>query len=266
MKFTTEQSKQMKGDYKPPIATENIAQIEPIVGNKLSLKKKSILRLSKGDITPVESNVTVALDFSVSMKKKYADGTMQKFLIKMLPLFDKLHCPVIDAYLFNEDFKKLKQLSYLNVETYVREIIGKSGYKFGATRFGPIIKEIIKSGDKGELERRAEATYRGEDEGEVIKSTKPRLIIIVTDGDISDGAYVKSVIDKNVRQKASPYFYIFLSLGKEEDFKFSKELSEKYINVDFVYSEDINMEDEGHLRDRLLYNYLEWANDFKKKL
>ena len=219
---------------------------------QLSIRKKDRIILAKKDITPIESSISLSFDYSFSMHKFYVDGTIQRLLIRLLPLFDRLKCPELKVYLFNEDYKKISLLSYLNVNNYVTNVIANSRYKFGATRYAPILKALLKDAEDEDIER-----YNDDLNCTFDLMYKPHLHIIVSDGDIVDIDYVESIL---VNKEQSINYFIFLSFGKEEDFRFAHHLADVHRNIDFIYSKDINLVKDEKLQYRLLYKYLEWAN------
>lgn len=78
------------------------------------------------------------------MSGLYNNGTVQRTINRLVPLrltFDDNG--TIDVYLFSNNYKKIDDLKLSNYETYVKQVVLKSGFSMGGTMYAPVLKSII---------------------------------------------------------------------------------------------------------------------------
>lgn len=207
--------------------------------DKVNLEKhvvnlsKTVVNLSKKndvDLGCTKAKVVVALDYSYSMSNLYLDGTVQETLNRLVPLgltFDDNGS--IDVYLFETGYRKFNDLTIENYENYIKEIVEKSDYRMGGTRYAGVLNDIIFGGKHKEtIQKRGlfgfgkKSVTKEVHRDAIVNDDQPTFIIFITDGENEDKSKNDDVIRKASKENV---FIQFIGIGNEK-FKYLKKLDE----------------------------------------
>lgn len=244
---------------------------EKLEHHVVSLSKCVVdLRKESGvDLGAVRAKVSVVLDYSYSMTKLYQDGTVQNTINRLVPLgltFDDNAS--IDVYLFTHSFRKLQDLTLQNYETYVKQVISKSGFTMGSTHYAPVLKAIIEGDSHVEVNYKEEKTlfffnkktpYRETIETQaLVDDGDPTFVLFITDGDNFDKDETNRMI-----KKSSPMnvFIQFIGIGRD-NFSYLMQLDDlqgrQRDNTGFSKMRDLNQVDDKTLYMAVLEQFSLW--------
>lgn len=269
--ISKEQSTQLASSDKYEKSEEELTQ--KVMG-KISLSKdkvklekhvvnlsKCIVSLSKKsgiDLGVTNAKVVVVLDYSGSMSSLYSNGTVQHTICRLVPLgltFDDNGS--IDVYLFQNDYRKISDLTLSNYENYVKKVINTSGYKMGGTSYAPVLRAIIegdsyKQGGFLGFGRKTVTTESIVGNGDVT------FILFVTDGENSDKNETNEIIRKSSDMNV---FIQFIGIGTQK-FRYLEMLDDipgrKRDNTGFSKMKDLNKADDNELYTNVLKQFSRW--------
>lgn len=264
---------------------KNEEQLTSEVMGKISLSKdkvnlekhvvnlsKTVVDLSKKndvDLGSTRAKVVVALDYSCSMDSLYKNGTVQETLNRLVPLgltFDDNGS--IDVYLFETGYRKFDDLTIENYETYVKDVIDKSGYSMGCTNYAGVLNDIIFGGTHKETVQKrglfgfGKKSVTKEVRGDAIVSDdQPTFIIFITDGENMDEYETNDVIRKASKENV---FIQFIGIG-DEKFKYLKKLDEldgrERDNTGFVKLKKLKKASDEELYTSVLEQFAAWLKN-----
>ena len=247
----------------------NLAKDKEKLGGHVVNLSKCVIDLSKKaqvDIGNVRARVITVLDYSGSMSRMYKDGTVQQTLDKLMPLgltFDDNG--EIEVYLFQNGYRKLPELTIDNYDTYVANVINKSGFSMGGTEYAPVLKAIrdIHNVNSGKSKGLFGGLFGNKTTVEVVENADEIIFIIfITDGDNSD----KRQTDEVVREMSHMKDFIqFVGIGSAR-FDYLEKLDDldgrACDNTGFTkFTDVVNVSD-----DVLYANVLEQFADWLKNL
>ena len=236
--------------------------------DKVNLEKhvvnlsKCVVDLSKKngvDLGATKAKVVVVLDYSGSMRGLYDKGVVQHTINRLVPLgltFDDNGS--IDAYLFQNDYKKMQDINLSNYEDFVKNVIYRSGYSMGGTEYAPVLEAIIE-GDtvckKSGFFGFGKKTVKNDS---IVDDGDPTFILFITDGENSD----KNATDEIIRKSSEKNVFIqFIGIG-HEDFKYLRKLDNlkgrKRDNTGFSKMEALDKADDNELYTKVLEQFSEW--------
>lgn len=231
-------------------------QTKSLVGQeelqKVNLEKstenfgKVLVNLSKGspvDLTKHMARVAMVFDFSISMDKKYKNGSVQRVATRLLPIgrrFDDNG--EVESWLFSNGYKRLEPLNISNYQDYVERVMLRSSFSMGGTEYAPVLKDVTK--------------YYIEEN----PSTLPAFIIFVTDGDNNqkDKAPTNAIV-----REISEYneFIQFVGIGNDS-FNYLRKLDDltgrRFDNTGFISVRDMDQLTDEELYTELLRQYIDW--------
>lgn len=232
----------------------------------ISLKKsvinlnKSIVDLSKKtgiNLGKHRARVAVVMDYSGSMRRLYTTGAIQRVLTRLMPLalrFDDNG--ELDIWLFNQYYQSIPSMNLKNFENYVEEVINKSGFRFGATSYAPVLEDVLNTYFSKSKKLNLIGNMFKKQEGQ--KEEPPVFVIFITDGANSDKPATNQVILKSSEQKM---FIQFVGIG-EETFPYLEKLDElsgrRVDNTGFIKVKDFELLKDEEVYDMLLSQYPEW--------
>lgn len=215
--------------------------------NLLDLRKDKVgLCLQKKQLMDVKSRVAVVLDYSLSMKKLYQNGTVQATMERLLPIamnFDDNGS--MEVWIFENSYRRLPDANIQNYYGYIdREILQKS-FRMGGTNYAPVMKDVV---DKYVMEApESIADY----------------VIFITDGNCSDQKESKEEL---IRNSKTPIFWQFVGIG-EARFDFLEHLDDmsgRYVdNANFFALNDVLKISDDEIYDRLLVEFPSWLKQPK---
>ena len=207
------------------------------------------------DLGSTRAKVVVVLDYSGSMSGLYRNGTVQDTINRLVPLgltFDDNGS--IDLYLFQSTFLKLDDLDLGNYEHYVKNVIDRSSYPMGGTKYAPVLSAIIdgyKVRSKG-LFGSTTVIPPIVDEGD------PTFILFITDGDNADKEASNDVIRRSSEKNV---FIQFIGIGKTS-FKYLEELDDmpgrRRDNTGFSKMADLSAANDEELYTNVLEQFSKW--------
>ena len=207
------------------------------------------------DLGSTRAKVVVVLDYSGSMSGLYRNGTVQDTINRLVPLgltFDDNGS--IDLYLFQSTFLKLDDLDLGNYEHYVKNVIDRSSYPMGGTKYAPVLSAIIdgyKVRSKG-LFGSTTVIPPIVDEGD------PTFILFITDGDNADKEASNDVIRRSSEKNV---FIQFIGIGKTS-FKYLEELDDmpgrRHDNTGFSKMADLSAANDEELYTNVLEQFSKW--------
>lgn len=258
-----------------PSAPENSeAELTQKIMGKISLSKdkvnleKHVVNLSKCVVSlskesgvnlgSASAKVVVVLDYSGSMSRLYANGTVQHTIDRLVPLgltFDDNGS--IDVYLFQSDYRKMTDLSLSNYDNYVRTVIAASGYTMGGTNYAPVLSAIIGGGISYQggflgFGRKAVKTEA------IVDDADPTFILFITDGENADRNETDRIILKSSEMNV---FIQFIGIG-DYQFRYLEKLDDmpgrKRDNTGFSKMKDLERADDNELYMNVLRQFSCW--------
>lgn len=249
--------------------SEKISLVKRQENLKISLKKN---RIAEGIVLRVAN----ALDRSGSMNGLYRRGVVSEFVGKLLPFgmqFDDN--AQIDMWAFNNDSVELPPATADVYDDYVGKCMRNVSIQ-GGTSYAPVIQDIYDEYFGGvpmknvsrEVTETKEVPVKGllaklTGKTETVTTTRtvvqqvpdtsanvdttPALVFFQTDGDNSDKAATRAVMEAN---KGKPIYWFMVGVGNE-NFAFLKELADTYDNVGFIGLKDLDLSD-SELYDKIL--------------
>jgi len=224
---------------------------------------KTVVSLSKKngvDLGSTRAKVVVVLDYSGSMGRLYRNGTVQRTINRLVPLgltFDDNG--TIDVYLFSNAYKKIDDLNLSNYESYVNNIVLKSGFSMAGTSYAPVLKSIIEGNTKtvgGFFGIGAKKIV----EKPIVDNGDPTFILFITDGENADRADTDQIIRKSSEMNV---FIQFIGIGNEK-FKYLLALDDmpgrKRDNTGFSKMEDLDKADDNELYTNVLEQFSGWLH------
>lgn len=235
--------------------------------DKVNLEKhvvnlsKCVVSLSKEsgvNLGSARAKVVVAFDYSASMSVLYKNGTVQHTIDRLVPLgltFDDNGS--IDVYLFQNDYRKMTDLSLGNYDNYVKSVIAASGYSMGGTKYAPVLSAIIGGGVSYQrrflgLGRKAVKTEA------IVDEADPTFILFITDGDNFDRIETDRIILESSEMNV---FIQFIGIG-DDQFQYLERLDDmpgrKRDNTGFSKMNDLERADDNELYMNVLRQFSCW--------
>ncbi len=199
---------------------------------------------SKIDMTKHTARVAFAMDYSGSMDDLYRNKSVQKLISRLLPIALKFDDNgELESWLFSNGMRKLDSVTLGNYETYVKNVIERSGFRMGGTEYCPVLQDMVYH-------------YKDKEPSEI-----PAFIIFITDGDNSD----KYETDAIVRELSKYNMFVqFVGIG-HDSFSYLRKLDDlsgrASDNTGFITVRDINRLNDDELYTKLLEQYKDWLNN-----
>ena len=215
----------------------------------LDLRKQQVRAINTDKCSLVNHKARVALVFdrSGSARQYYKNGTIQAILERVFPIaLEWDDNGAMDCWIFDDDFVRLPEVTMDNYYDYVDKEISK--YKFGGTKYSPVIEDIMKK-------------YLEED-----PQSLPNYVLFITDGDNFD----KRKTTESVIESANyPIFWQFVGLGIGP-FDYLEKLDDmgnRYVdNADFfMVSNEKDFYTNDAIYQFLLNEYPSWLENPKVK-
>lgn len=215
----------------------------------LDLRKQQVRAINTNKCSLVNHKARVALVFdrSGSARQYYKNGTIQAILERVFPIaLEWDDNGAMDCWIFDDDFVRLPEVTMDNYYDYVDKEISK--YKFGGTKYSPVIEDIMKK-------------YLEED-----PQSLPNYVLFITDGDNFD----KRKTTESVIESANyPIFWQFVGLGTGP-FDYLEKLDDmenRYVdNADFfMVSNEKDFYTNDAIYQFLLNEYPSWLENPKVK-
>ncbi len=226
----------------------------------VNLSKCIVCLEDKNDVNLGSTNakVVAVLDYSSSMGNLYSKGVVQRTINRLVPLglaFDNNNS--LDVYLFQNDYRKLDNLTLFNYENYVKDIIIASDYSMGGTNYAPVLKAIIEGGSYKQggflgFNRQTITTKA------IVDNEIPTFVLFITDGENSD----KTETDKIIKRSSDMNIFIqFIGIGNKK-FKYLKQLDNMLgrnrDNTGFSKMKDLDNVDDNELYTNVLSQFSKW--------
>jgi hypothetical protein len=216
--------------------------------NFVQLKRKVTLAVKRVGLEGQQARVALALDISVSMRRMFEAGTVQRVCERLLALGVKFDDNgAVDIFLFGNNHYDVGELSEENFYGFVeREITGQYRLE-GKTNYAGVINQIVEK----------YTTEPGD----------PAYVLFITDGDNHDKAEAEEVI---VKASKFPIFWQFVGIGgRRSTFEFLDKLdtmSGRFIdNANFFALNDIDHISDDDLYRRMLVEFPSWLKEARQK-
>lgn len=189
------------------------------------------------DFEGLKSRVKIVLDYSGSMESLYANGTVQQVITQLFPFALKFDDDgELECYLFSNGHKEIDPCNLENYANYVNDVIFKSGFSMGGTKYASVLEDIHKK----------------------ITADIPDFIIYITDGDNFD----KSETDNIIRKMSTDNcFILFVGIGRS-DFGYLEKLDNlsgrEIDNTGFIRFKDIAAVNDSEMYTKMLTEYSGW--------
>ena len=255
-KTEEELTKEMMGKIS---LSKDKAKLEKHVVN-LSKCVVDLSEKSNIDLGSTRAKVVLVIDYSGSMYKLYSNGTVQNTINRLVPLglsFDDNGS--IDVYLFQSDYRKLKDLNLDNYENYVETVVNTAGYSMGGTNYAPVLRAIIEGNSYKEGGFLGFGAKSVKTEALVDKGD-PTFILFITDGANADRIQTDTIIKKCSEMNV---FIQFIGIGKDK-FDYLMKLDNipgrKRDNTGFSKMKDLDKASDQELYTTVLEQFSRWLN------
>jgi hypothetical protein len=193
-----------------------------------------------------QARVALALDISVSMRRMFEAGTVQRVCERLLALGVKFDDNgAVDIFLFGNKDYDVGELSEENFYGFVEQEIISQYRLEGKTNYAGVINRIVEK----------YTTEPGD----------PAYVLFITDGDNHDKAEAEEAI---VKASKFPIFWQFVGIGGST-FEFLDKLdtmSGRFIdNANFFALNDIERVSDEDLYQRMLVEFPSWLKEAKQK-
>jgi uncharacterized protein YciU (UPF0263 family) len=225
---------------------------------------KCVVDLSKKeniDLGDIKAKVVVALDYSGSMSSLYKNGAVQETINRLVPLgltFDDNGS--IDMYLFQNDYRKMKDVTLSNYENYVKKVNDKSGYHMGGTYYAPVLEAIINTEDNKSNTGFFGKLFGSKNKSAETNSNEITFVLFITDGENSDSSRTDSIIRESSDPKCKTFIQ-FIGIG-DERFSYLKKLDNlsgrKVDNTGFSKMKDLQKASDEELYNNVLEQFSKW--------
>lgn len=214
--------------------------------NFVQLKRKVTLAVKRVGLEGQRARVALALDISVSMRRMFEAGTVQRVCERLLALGVKFDDNgAVDIFLFGNKDYDVGELSEENFYGFVEQEIASQYRLEGKTNYAGVINRIVEK----------YTTEPGD----------PAYVLFITDGDNHDKAEAEEAI---VKASKFPIFWQFVGIGGST-FEFLDKLdtmSGRFIdNANFFALNDINRVSDEDLYQRMLVEFPSWLKEAKQK-
>ena len=214
--------------------------------NFVQLKRKVTLAVKRVGLEGQQARVALALDISVSMRRMFEAGTVQRVCERLLALGVKFDDNgAVDIFLFGNKDYDVGELSEENFYGFVEQEIFSQYRLEGKTNYAGVINRIVEK----------YTTEPGD----------PAYVLFITDGDNHDKAEAEEAI---VKASKFPIFWQFVGIGGST-FEFLDKLdtmSGRFIdNANFFALNDIERVSDEDLYQRMLVEFPSWLKEAKQK-
>lgn len=214
--------------------------------NFVQLKRKVTLAVKRVGLEGQRARVALALDISVSMRRMFEAGTVQRVCERLLALGVKFDDNgAVDIFLFGNKDYDVGELSEENFYGFVEQEIASQYRLEGKTNYAGVINRIVEK----------YTTEPGD----------PAYVLFITDGDNHDKAEAEEAI---VKASKFPIFWQFVGIGGST-FEFLDKLdtmSGRFIdNANFFALNDIERVSDEDLYQRMLVEFPSWLKEAKQK-
>lgn len=234
------------------------------MGNLIDLTKKAGIVLEKKNLVGVKAEIVLAIDKSGSMTSRYANGTVQEIVDRLLGIGMNMDAnKEIDVFQFNSTFNYVGVAKEGNHDNFVKNNKMTVG---GGTNYAPVMEEIVKKyGTNSPAKKGMLGGLFGKKNTPTDKPVNPTFVFFITDGDNFDRAETERVVRESANQ---PIFWQFVGIGSEQ-FSFLQKLDDldgRYVdNADFFKISDLSKISDDELYDKLLTEFPDWLKQIKDK-
>lgn len=168
---------------------------------EISLIKALQVNLNKGnDLGEVSAQVIVAIDFSLSMSDRYANGEVQATVERGLGLVlaGLDDDGTVQVFFFDHQAYGVKTVDATNYLGFVDN--WRRGRRMGGTNYTPVMYNIVQFAEQN---------------GMTAPGKPPVFVLFVTDGEPGDR---QQTVDFLVQVAGKPFFWQFLGLGYSPSF------------------------------------------------
>lgn len=233
----------------------------------IDLSKKTEIVLKKRGITPIPSQVALAVDISGSMQDEYAAGIVQAVVERCLAVAMKFDTDQqLDVWVFDHRHSYIGCVTAQGIDGFVaREITGNKALpKFGSTAYGGVLKAIAahyygnegKTGAKpGWLAKLWGGAAKANSAAVQAVGDTPVMVLLITDGENSDrAAFEKALLDLRARRA----YVQFVGIGNS-DLSYLEAVARAEPNAGFVQLRELRgIDDEALLSALISTEFAQW--------
>jgi stress response protein SCP2 len=228
----------------------------------VSLAKAAQVSLAKRGLDRHTAQVALALDISLSMRRQYESGRIQRLAERVLALATRFDDDgQVEVFLFAGKAYHFGPLSLANVEGFTHELLAAHPLE-GGTRYGTVMR-LLRTIMLGEAVAR-EAPLRRD---------LPIYALVLTDGQTGTK---QQAIDQVVQSSLEPIFWQYVGIGKgggdtgeKVGFGFLHQLDElpgRFVdNAGFFPVADLDAVGDEALYDQLMGEYPDWVGLARQK-
>lgn len=225
----------------------------------LEKKEKAKVILQKKAIFGEKANVALAIDISGSMGGRYANGTVQELVDRLLGVGMNMDLDLsIDIFAFGRGDYEISQATEQNHRNYVNDVLLRKVRLEGDTKYAGVMKRIA---DKYSVAQKR--SFFGKAKETEVASV-PTLVFFVTDGNNSDRSDAERIIRDTSNQAI---FWQFVGIGGER-FDFLQKLDDmdgRFLdNADFFKVNDLRSISDEELYDRILNEFPTWLKQARQ--
>ncbi|MCW7539326.1 VWA domain-containing protein [Aquabacterium sp. A7-Y] len=230
----------------------------------INLVKKTEIVLQKRGITPVPSQVALAVDISGSMRDEYQAGIVQAVVERCLAVAMKFDSDqLLDVWVFDDGHGYVGQATMNSIDGFVaREIVANGTLKkWGGTAYAPVLQSIQAHyyGTEGKKASKLGRLFGAKDKaGEVARQAvgeQPLMILLITDGENMD----REAFEATLQALRSRRAYVqFVGIGNS-DLSYLEAVAEAEPNAGFVQLRQLRgIEDETLLGALISPEFSKW--------
>ncbi len=223
----------------------------------IDLVKKTDIVLKKRGITPIPSQVALAIDISGSMEDEYRDGIVQKVVERCLAVAMKFDADrQLDVWVFNSSTQYVGTVREPSIPDFVtREILRNPQVrKWGGTAYAPVLEAIQdhyygRAGKKaGMLGRLFGARDQAGSEAVQAAGDTPVMVMLITDGENSDAPAFEATL---AALRARRAYVQFVGIGNS-DLGYLARVAEAEPHAGFVMLREFRRVSDEQLLEALL--------------
>ena len=230
----------------------------------INLVKKTEIVLQKRGITPVPSQVALAVDISGSMADEYQSGIVQAVVERCLAVAMKFDSDqLLDVWVFDDEYSYAGQATQSSIEDFVRrEILSNQDVKkWGGTAYAPVLGAIqahyygTEAKKASKLGRLFGAKDKAAEAAKQDVGSMPLMILLITDGENCDQQEFENLLRA---LRARRVYIQFVGIGNS-DLSYLESVADAEPNAGFVQLRELKgIDDEALLGALISPEFSNW--------
>ncbi|WKB50676.1 VWA domain-containing protein [Eleftheria terrae] len=230
----------------------------------INLVKKTEIVLQKRGITPIPSQVALAIDISGSMKDEYDAGIVQSVVERCLAVAMKFDSDqLLDVWVFDDGFGYVGQVQADSIDGFVSKRIVRNGKlkKWGGTAYAPVLQSIeahyygVEGKKASALGRFFGAKDKAGQDAKQAVGEQPLMVLLITDGENMDRSAFEATLATLRRRRT---YVQFVGIGNS-DLSYLESVAEAEPNAGFVQLRQLRgIDDEALLGALITPEFSKW--------